>query len=54
MSHPFKGPVTILGYLWDEDTVKTKHNSKDNGKFEKNNLTNNFAKNLDMYFNRRK
>ena len=44
--HPFKGLVTISGCFFY--TAKAEHNLKNNPKYDKNNLTNNFVENLQV------
>ena len=53
MLHTFKETVTIFGCFQGESTIKTEHNLKNISKYGKNNLTNNFVKNLNMYFKKK-
>ena len=54
MPHPFKGPVTVVGYFGGESTIKTEHKLRNISKHDKNNLSNNFVKRLNMYFKKHK
>ena len=49
MLHPFKGPVTIFGCFVGKNTVKTEYNLESISKYDKNSLTNNFIKTLNLY-----
>ena len=54
MPHPFEGPVAVFDYFEGESTIKTEHTLRNISKYDNNNLTNNFVKNLNMYFKKHK
>ena len=54
MTRPFKGPVTILGRFGGKSTIKTEYNLKYIRNYSKNNLANNFFRNINMYFKQQK